>query len=110
MSYELLLVPRAEAEVERILHYLVERSLAGAKAWCERWEYVLAELRNDPLKYGFAPESKQWDIEIHQILFRTRHGRTYRAIFTIVGRGVYILSVRGPSQNLVRRKSMRRRS
>jgi len=109
MSYELLLVPKAEAQVDHIVRYLSVRSSQGALAWCERWEQILADMRKDPLRYGLAPESAEYDAEVRQVLFKTRRGRRYRALFTIVGRGVYIIEVRGPSQNLVRRDQMRRR-
>lgn len=103
MTYELLLVSRAESEVDRIVQYLTERSPQGAAAWCDRWLAVLAEVRRDPLKYGLAPESKEYSTAVRQVLFKTRRGRVYRALFTVVGHGVYIIHVRGPRQNLLRR-------
>jgi plasmid stabilization system protein ParE len=93
MKYELLLVPYAESEVDRIIRYLVKRSPQGAIAWCERWEQVLAELGDDPLKFGLAPESTEYNADVRQILFKTRRGRTYRALFTVVGRGVFTSSM-----------------
>jgi plasmid stabilization system protein ParE len=110
MKYELLLVPSAESEVDRIIRYIAERSPQGAIAWCERWEQVLSELGGDPFQFGLAPESTEYDADVRQVLFKTRRGRTYRALFTVVGRGVYIISVRGPGQNLLRRDQMRRRT
>lgn len=76
-------------------------------AWIEKWEQTLDRLCNRPLECGIAPESADYDIEIRHTLFKTRRGRTYRALFTVVGRGVYILNVRAPGQNLL--ESGRRR-
>jgi len=45
MSYELLLVPKAEVQVDHIVRYLSVRSSQGALAWCERWEQILADMR-----------------------------------------------------------------
>jgi hypothetical protein len=98
MTYEPLLLPRAQADVEK-----------GAIAWRERWEQVLDQLRTGPLECGLAPESARYEAEVRQLLFKTRRGRTYRALFTVVGRGVYILHVRGPGQNLLRPGQLRRR-
>jgi plasmid stabilization system protein ParE len=109
MTYELLLVPRAEAEIDSIIRYLADRSPQGAIAWSVRWAQVLAELRRDPLQHGLAPESAEYPADVRQIFFKTRRGRTYRALYTVVGHGVYILHVRAPGQNLVRRTDMRRR-
>jgi plasmid stabilization system protein ParE len=108
MKYELLLVPSAEADVDRIIRYLAERSPQGAIAWCDRWEQVLEQLRDDPLIHAVAPESDD-ERQVRQALFKTRRGQIYRALFTVVGRGVYIINVRGPGQNLVRKKQLRRR-
>jgi plasmid stabilization system protein ParE len=109
MTYELLLTPQAEADVDNIIRYLAIRSPQGAVAWCERWEQVMTELVRDPLSFAKAPESSKCKTDVRQLLFKTRRGRTYRAIFTAVGRGVYILHVRGPGQKLLRRRDMRRR-
>jgi plasmid stabilization system protein ParE len=57
MTYEPLLVPGAEADVERIIAYLTQRSPQGAAAWCERWEEAMAELLRNPLQFALAPES-----------------------------------------------------
>jgi hypothetical protein len=108
MTYELLLVAKAEAQVDSIIRYLSARSPQGALAWCERWEQVLTDLVNDPFTFGLAPESAKYDAVVRQVLFRTLRGLRYRALFTIVGRGVYIIEVRGPGQNLVRRNQLRR--
>jgi hypothetical protein len=110
MIYELLLTRETEASVEQIIDYLAKRSPQGAAAWCEQWEKVLAALKLSPLQHGLAPESAKYDVELRQILFKTRRGRKYRALFTVVGRGVYVIDLRGPSQNLVHRNQLRRRS
>jgi toxin ParE1/3/4 len=103
MTYEVLLLPRAQHNIDQILRYLTLRSPQGAIAWKERWEQVLDELRIGPLACGVAPESAKYEAEVRQILFKTRRGRTYRALFAVVGTGVFILHVRAPGQNLVRR-------
>jgi plasmid stabilization system protein ParE len=107
-SFEPLILPRAQADLESIVRYISERSLQGAKAWRERWDEVLAELRKSPLSAALAPESASYGSDIRQLLFKTRRGRTYRVLFTVVGRGVFILTVRGPGQDLIRRGLFRR--
>ena len=109
MKYELLFVPQAEADVDSIVRFLATRSPQGALAWCERWEKILGELCDNPLQHGLALESKAFDAEVRQVLFKTRRGRTYRALFTVVGLGVYVIHVRGPGQKQLRRNQMRRR-
>ena len=107
MNYELLLTRETEKEVDRTIAYLANRSPQGAAAWCEQWENVLSELKRNPLQHALAPESAKYDVEIRQILFKTRRGLKYRALFTVVGRGVYVIHLRGPRQNLLRRDQLR---
>jgi plasmid stabilization system protein ParE len=107
MTFEVNLLPRAEADIQQIVQFLAERSSQGAAAWWQRWEQAIDELRDRPLQLGLAPESSKYDIDVRQLLFKTRRGRTYRALFTVVGRGVWVLTVRGPRQNLLRRSQLR---
>jgi len=108
-TYEPFLLPRAQADVDNIVRFLAERSPLGAIAWRERWDQVLEQLSAAPFLYSIAPESARYDAEIRHVLFKTRRGRTYHVLFTVVGRGVFILSVRGPGQNLLGRGTIGRR-
>lgn len=101
MTYGPILLPRAEADVDSILGYLSERSRQGAASWAARWHDVLLELQKRPLSLGLAPEAADYDVEIRQILFKTRRGRVYRALFQVVGAKVYIMHVRGHGQDLL---------
>ena len=101
MTYKIILQPGAESDVERIISYLAERSLHGAAAWRTAWNKLLAELRDHPESFGLAPESSPNEDEIRQALFKTRRGRTYRALFVIVYDTVHLIHVRGPGQDLV---------
>jgi plasmid stabilization system protein ParE len=101
MTYHIILQPGAESDVERIIDYLADRSPEGAAAWCKAWGKVLAELRVRPETLGLAPESSYYEDEIRQALFKTRRGRTYRALFVVVYDAVHIIHVRGPGQDLV---------
>jgi len=50
---------------------------------------------------GIAPEDADHDETIYQIIFRTRRGLPYRALFVVRENDVYVLRVRGPGQDLV---------
>ena len=101
MTYNIILQPVAEADVEQIVGYLAERSPQGAATWRKAWNNLLVELRNRPESFGLAPESSHYKEEIRHALFKTRRGRTYRALFVIVDHTVHIIHVRGPGQDLV---------
>jgi hypothetical protein len=50
---------------------------------------------------SFAPESNDHPEPIYQVIFKTRRGRPYRALFVVRDRTVFILHVRGPGQDFV---------
>ena len=101
MTCNIILQPNAQADVDRIIGYLAERSPEGAAAWCKAWDSLLAELRDRAESFGLAPESSYYEDEIRQAFFKTRRGRTYRAMFVVVYDTVHVIHVRGPGQDLV---------
>jgi plasmid stabilization system protein ParE len=101
MTYIVILQPQAQADVDQIIGYLKERSPQGAAAWCKAWENLLADLRDRAESCGLAPESSNHEDHIHQAPFKTRRGRTYRALFVVVYDTVHIIHIRGPGQDLV---------
>ena len=101
MTYKLIILPRAQLDVDATLRYLTERSLQGAIAWWNAWESIQKEIRQRPATFGLAPESSRHESDIYQALFKTRRGRVYRVLFAISGDRVNIMHVRGPGQDLV---------
>jgi hypothetical protein len=61
----------------------------------------VGELRKRADGCGLAPEDAEHDSEIRQIVFKTRSGLPYRALFTIDGDQVHVIHVRGPGQDLI---------
>jgi plasmid stabilization system protein ParE len=98
MKYKVIALHRAEEDVGHITRWIAERSLQGAEAWLDAYEQVLAHLAENADSLATAPESVDCNIPLKQALFKTAHGRTYRAVFTIAGNEVRILRVRGPGQ------------
>jgi len=62
---------------------------------------MVDSLSNNPHRFALAPEAEMAGRDVRQILFKTRSGRTYRALFDIAGRTVRVLRIRGPHQNLL---------
>jgi plasmid stabilization system protein ParE len=98
MSHRVVVLARARLDVFVIYDWIAERSPEGAQRWLDQFEKAAESLGINPFIAPVAPESGISDLEIRHILFRTRSGRTYRAIFTVVGDEVRILRVRGPGQ------------
>ncbi len=66
--------------------------LERAQKWLDEVEFSVGRsLSLFPTAHPIAPESKEFDIEIRQMIF----GR-YRVLFTIDGMTVKVLRIRGP--------------
>lgn len=98
MNDEIRLLALAQLDLDRILFYIAARSPKGAARQLARFEAAMARLEENPFVAPVAPESSELDEEVRDILFRTRAGRTDRALFVVVGNEVRILRVRGPGQ------------
>ncbi len=55
-------------------------------------------LEKNPFLSRLAPETEELQEELRHVMFRTRAGRTYRALFVVVGDEVRVLRVRGAGQ------------
>jgi plasmid stabilization system protein ParE len=102
MTYNLQLTRRGETDIDGILSWLRDRSPQGAAAWYRVWTEVLGKLREQASAYGLAPENADHEHEIRHVVFKTRRGGPYRALFMIRNRDVFVLHVRGPGQDVVR--------
>lgn len=102
MSYDVVILRRAEEQLVEIATWISQRSLDGAARWLDAFDAATHQLRENPLNSSLAPEDEFVETEIRHVFFRTRRGATYRAIFTIIDCEVRVLQVRGPGQSLVR--------
>lgn len=81
-----------------IARWIAERSPQGAEAWLDAVDRLIDRLAVQANSFAPALEDADCSIPVKQALFRTRHGRAYRAVFTIVENEVRILRIRGPGQ------------
>lgn len=107
MSFRVSVTTGAQSDVRLILHWLSERSRAGAEAWYRRWLETLHYLRQRAGSSPEAPESEDHAEVIRQVLFKTRRGRFYRALFILRDCDVFVLHVRGPGQDTLRPEDIR---
>jgi plasmid stabilization system protein ParE len=98
MTHIVHVLARARADVDAIFQWIHERSPAGATSWYAAWLEAADSLATNPLRFGLAAESDQFDYKVRERFFKTRRGRRYRIVFTIVESEVRILRVRGPGQ------------
>jgi plasmid stabilization system protein ParE len=99
--FSVRLAEPAERDADEIIAWIAEHSTDGAKRWWEALQVALTRLQRNPTGLARAPESNFFSEAVYQILFRTRRGRTYRALYIVRGNIVHVLRIRGPRQNLV---------
>jgi plasmid stabilization system protein ParE len=102
MTYRVQPTAQAEADIDRIFAWLSERSPDGARRWYEAFLDGVQRLESSPISFALAPEDDEFDEDLRQLLFRTRRGRTYRALFVVRGDVVHILCVRGPGERPIK--------
>lgn len=99
MTFTVHELPKAKLDKRRIVAWLVERSPQGAAAWLDAYDQMVERLKTAADAMSVAAESAELDMQVRQILFKTKHGRVYRAVYYLDGVDAYILRVRGPGQS-----------
>ena len=106
MSLTVRILRRAQAVADEIYDWIAKRSAAGAVRWYSAFRASAASLDQQHERCAPAPESESVGYDVRQRFFKTRRGRTYRLLFTIVQDEVRILRVRGPGQAPVTRDDL----
>ena len=98
MTFNVHELRRARGDIASIARWLADRSPRGARAWLDSYDDMVNRLKRQADSYALANEHENFDLDVRQVLFKTKRGRVYRALFLIDGQDVYILRVRGPGQ------------
>ena len=98
MTFTVRELPRAKWDKRHIFVWLFERSPQGAAAWLDAYDQMIERLTTAAESFPAAHENQDIELEVKQVLFKTKRGRIYRAVFHVDGRDVFILRVRGPGQ------------
>ena len=98
MSYRVDILARARADFDAIIGWIANRSPEGADRLTRRFQDALARLEDNPFIAPIAPKSEDLGLEVRHITFRTKSGRTFRALFVVEGTAVRVLGVRGPGE------------
>jgi plasmid stabilization system protein ParE len=101
MRFTVSVLERAWTDADRIFEWIAGKSARGAISWNQAFAKALVELTSDADQHGIALESAESSDAIRQKFFKTRRGRPYRILFTMIGNEVRVLRVRGPGQSSV---------
>jgi plasmid stabilization system protein ParE len=88
----------ASGDLDQIAEWIAKNSPDGARRWLEAFSTLLESLKHAPESCSIASESEVIGRELREAFFRTRRGRTYRAVFAVDGKQIRILRVRGSGQ------------
>jgi len=99
MSLRVLITEQAEREMQAAFDWWAEhRSKKQADRWYAGLAKAIAELSDNPERHGQARERDRFTYEIRDLLFGLGSRPTHRAVFTIRGEEVVVLTVRHLAQ------------
>jgi len=98
MTFKVVFLRRAQADVEKIYEFIASRSALGASRWYVALSEAVASIGQNPDRCAAAPESERLHMDLRQRLFKTPRGRSYRLLFVIADDQVRVLRIRGPGQ------------
>lgn len=99
MTSRVVFTRRAERELEEAADWwATHRSPAQAVRWYDAFSEALASLSRNPERCPLASENGRFSYEIRELYFGLGSRTTHRAVFTIRGNMVLILTVRHVAQ------------
>ena len=101
MKYQVVVLKRAEQDLNAAADWIAEFSPEAASRWFNSFVDALLSLEKNPQRCGLAPENASSSYELRQMIYRPRKGRTFRAVFVIAEQQVRILRIRGAGQDLL---------
>lgn len=98
--FQIVVHEQAKNDIKRNADWWAEHhSIDQALAWSDAVERQLQDLSQNPERFGIANENGRFAYEIRQILIGLGKRRSYRAIFTIKGDSVHILTIQRAEQS-----------
>jgi plasmid stabilization system protein ParE len=106
MNYRVRLTDKAEQDVAHVLEWFCDQAAtaAGGK-WFTQLMATIDTLETMPERCGLAAEAADIGLDIREILVGKRHG-TYRVLFQVQGRTVYVLRVWHAARDAVTRDDL----
>lgn len=94
MKYKVIVTPEAEADLRIADRYIRKNAPQAARAWIKAARMKIASLAIDTERAHYAPESGSFSLPIRELLYGSGNRRTYRILFVILERSVFVLNVR----------------
>jgi plasmid stabilization system protein ParE len=99
MSFLVVITEQAQREMQSAFNWWAEhRSIRQAHQWYAGLAKAIADLSENPERHSQSRERDGFAYEIRDLLFGLGRRSTHRAIFTIRGEQVVVLTVRHVAQ------------
>jgi plasmid stabilization system protein ParE len=107
MPYRVIIPARAELEIAQTHDWwAANRSRRQADRWYNHLKKVILKLSDNPYLHAVSRESASFPFEIRDLPFGLGSRPTHRAIFTIKGEEVHVLTVRHAAQPDLRKRDL----
>jgi plasmid stabilization system protein ParE len=94
MTYRVVITIEAETDLRAAYRYIRSYAPDAARNWIRRARQSARSLARRPERCPLAPESASFDQPIRELLFGTGNRGTYRFLFVLIDRSVYVVHVR----------------
>jgi len=94
MPYRVILTPDAEADLRKAYVYIRKHAPQSAREWIRRARQKVKTLAQHPERCALAPESVSFEEPIRELLFGSGNRGTYRFLFAVINKSVFILHIR----------------
>ena len=102
MKYHVIMEEPAITEIEQNARWWAEHySSRQALVWYDAAVDAIYSLESQPERHALSPENQEFDYEIRDLLFGIGSRPSYRAVFTIQGNAVHVLTVRRAAQDAI---------
>jgi plasmid stabilization system protein ParE len=96
MRYRVVITDRATRELNDAADWMADRAPRAAERWFNGFCRAILSLREHPRRHGLAREAAIFPYELRQLLYGKK--RNHRAVFTIRGDTVLVLTIRHAAQ------------
>ena len=98
MPYHVIITPNAEDDLRTIYGYIRQHAPQAAKAWIKGARQKIRSLSRYPERGPLAPESSSLGEPVRQLLYGSGNRGTYRILFVVLDKSVFVLHVRHGSR------------
>lgn len=103
MTYTVITTERAAREIEDTAAWWARaHSAEQAERWYQGILRAIAGLKTSPERWGISVERDRLPYEVRELHFGVGSKHTHRALFTIIGETVIVLTVRHLAREMLR--------